>query len=1123
MIRLKEGARFIRSLPGRVRIEIFGLKKNKNAEYLLCNRLQRYKGIRQISPCIETGRVLILYQENEITLATIFNEVKSIESRIVFTQQQHLTGVYPEDPNFRQTFNLTDRTLSMAEVASAHEGVELKNPKWQPSPEQAVPEENRPYFRLEKKDKGEQQMPLPLALSVGGLGLLGVKQLVAGRSALAQSSGAFHLAALVSAVSGYPVLKHGFQRLTARSDLNRDLILGAAALGLALARENLIVLAGLSILQFLKWEKSNSLKSRTQPEENSTVLSPEINSYVQRTGKAGLLAAGAAWAFNGKPLTGLAVLLAANPRAAALPAEYAWDQAEHEARKQGYEIPAEHSLAKLAQIKTVVFEDTALMFGGQSGEVQCIPLQGDEHKLWRLAASLLKKTSHPWRAEVLDRALALHTTIRTAYKIQETPNGVQGEINSSKMILGNLKLLEENGIDYNPCLLEIKRKIRKGYQVECLANGQQVIGLFLRPQGGIVREFNEAVSTLRQHNLRFAVLTNSLSVDQTFLANSGIDVLWSDVKPEEEIERLAILRQQDRELLMVTEKSASYRQTLPDSGILTIPLAGAAKISQTIAYARTVENMVRRHFLIAKIWNSIGSMLAFTSALSAPLINLAGDALTLVLLARSKRGSENPGLVLPVQTPSQIQSNPQSELRTIPWHALSVEETLQRLQTEEVQGLSKNQIKNRRKFYGLNQLEQKKPTPWLLAYLAQFKEFTTLVVLGTSALAFLSGNVFDGLAMGAILLANAAVGMVQERKAEKVIETLDQYQPPHCKVNRDQVQAEILGTELVPGDVISLEAGERVPADIRLIRAWNLEANEGALTGESVPVAKNIECVEQDYPLAERYNMLFMGTDVTRGKGLGVVVSTGMQTEFGYLMSLMKEQDKLLTPLHEKVTRISKIFVKGAALAGGIVLMAGLLRGRPITEMITSSITLAASAVPEGLPVTITIALSAGIYRMSKQNALIRKLSALETLGRTTVICTDKTGTLTKNEMTVRKIASVNESWEVTGEGYDPSGQVITAKDRKIINCRDQAVENRELKQLMQIAMLCNNTRLEQSATRWLIKGDPTEGALITMSAKYGLWPKDMLQWHRVHEVPFDSNSGTMRVVCRDKDQEQDC
>jgi magnesium-transporting ATPase (P-type) len=373
------------------------------------------------------------------------------------------------------------------------------------------------------------------------------------------------------------------------------------------------------------------------------------------------------------------------------------------------------------------------------------------------------------------------------------------------------------------------------------------------------------------------------------------------------------------------------------------------------------------------------------------------------------------------------------------------------------------------------------------------------------------------------LLLNAGVGTAQERKAEKVIDALNEYHPPLCKVLREGSTQEVDGSMLVPGDIVVLEAGDRVPADLRLLKVWNLEANETALTGESLPVPKQIQLLSSDCPLAERSNMLYMGTDITRGKGIGLVVGTGMNTEIGYLMSLMKGQENLATPLHDRVTGISKKFVKYAAIAGGIVFAVGFLRGNPLTQLAGTSITLAASAVPEGLPITITIALSAGIARMAKKNAVVRKMSAIETLGRTTVICTDKTGTLTKNEMTVKRIATLTKAWDVSGDGYEPKGELhLLYKNEVAATELSIGTEDPELQKIVRIGLLCNNSELLENEGNWSIKGDPTEGALLSLSGKLSHQPEEIKRWQRVHEVPFDSNSGTMTVVCRDHNQEQD-
>ena len=259
--------------------------------------------------------------------------------------------------------------------------------------------------------------------------------------------------------------------------------------------------------------------------------------------------------------------------------------------------------------------------------------------------------------------------------------------------------------------------------------------------------------------------------------------------------------------------------------------------------------------------------------------------------------------------------------------------------------------------------------------------------------------------------------------------------------------------------------------------------------------------------------MLYMGTHVTRGKCKAIVVQTGKYTEMGELLALLSEDEDHSTPLQNQVTAISKKFMKGALAVGAVVFVTGLLRGIPITEMITTSVALTASAIPEGLPITITIALTAGIFRMSNKQALVRKLSALETMGRTTVICSDKTGTLTKNEMTVKKLVTLHDELEVIGEGYNPSGMIEGMEEEK----------SKDVDQLLAIGLHCNDAELYQEDGHWNVKGDPTEGALLTLAAKRGMYKEKYKSWKRAGEIPFDSISGKMSVVCHEGDMEDQC
>ncbi|WP_407311718.1 HAD-IC family P-type ATPase [Desulfosporosinus sp. SB140] len=1102
--------RYVRKLPGRLRIEVYGLKNNRTLAERLFEQLDISEGIEMISPCIDTGRLLITYNEQKMSIEEVIYKITLLEmsaSNDVLSQQSQIS---------KQVYDEVAATTIEGEVQNSH----CNNySQVFPSPNLGTVNQDQLVQTQDKK----LGVPLPLTLSVGGLCALGVKQLIWGKSALARSSTAFNLAALVAVTSGYSLLKRDTSQAQNKW-ANPEFLLGASALALALVRENLIVLAGLSILQFLRWKREELNLSNV----SQAALSCEMKEYIQKTSKVSTLLAGATWAFTGSPLRGMAVLLAGNPRVAALPVQYTWDQADLNARKNGYMVPENCSLEELAQTKCIVIEDTALIIKEHLSNIECISDEDNELKVWHLAASLMKKTDHSWKDEVTRKANSIGGTIRTAFKIEQLVQGTKAKIQKAEVLMGSLKFLEQNGVNCNQYLLEVKRKQKKGFDVLCLAREKVFLGLLARKREYSSNGFLEGIDYYHKNHIGVNVLKDSLNMGSETLGNFGLETSWLGSTKETMLKRIAQFRESGNNVLLVMGENQNQDIQSQLNGIPLISTGKISDLNRTIEYSRNIKATADHSFSVAKLWNRIGTLLAIPLAITAPVANLLSDAVTLILLARGKRISSSEKLK---PNPRKAQLGPYEAKRIlqtsrgepgVSWHALSSEDILNKFKVDKDQGLTAEQIKLKHNEFGLNVLAQKKQTPWLFSYLGQFKEFTTVILLGTSMLALATGSWFDGLAMGAILLANAAIGTVQERKAEKVIEALNKFQSPVCKVTREGKPIEVLGSELLPGDIVTLEAGDRVSADIRVLNSWNLEINEAALTGESLPIIKDSRILNTDCPLAERKNMLYLGTDVTRGKGIGVVVKTGMETEIGYLMSLMEGQEKVLTPLHEKVTSISKKFVKGAALAGALVFIAGLLRGRPLTQIITTSITLAASAVPEGLPVTITIALSAGIFRMAKKNALIRKLSALETLGRTTVICSDKTGTLTKNEMTVKRIATLRSTYAVEGNGYEPIGSITNINSLNSIT-KETILECPELKQIGRIAVLCNDSKLVQENESWSIKGDPTEGALLTFAAKYGLWQEKMTHWHRVHEIPFDSNSGTMNVVCRDTESDQDC
>ncbi|TVY10430.1 HAD-IC family P-type ATPase [Paenibacillus cremeus] len=1110
--------RYIRMLPGRIRIEFIGLLHSKQTAQVLIQAFSSMKGVTKAEPCSTTGRILIVFDETIVSSRAILLQLEQLE------QQQTSTSPVGTD-ELRTSSNdlppaivhaLEGDSAIMEAAVAVEEAAEDRGKLRQTEPVTSAPLTDLPVSLREipkgvtPRSASPPRVPLPLAVAMGGLVVLGVKQLIFGRSALARSPAPFYLSGLVSVVTGYPFFRRGFGRMTTENKLNPDLFLGAAALGLAFVRENLVVLGAISILQYVNWKRSQAHLTDSAAE----ALPAEIVNYSEKAAKWGLFAAGATSLITRDPLRGIAVLLAANPRPATLPGRTAWQQAELTTRAAQADLPSQGSLSQLVRTKTILLHDTSAFVRSDLQELECVSHEDDPDKVICIAASLVEKSSHPWKDAIVAKAKQSCRTMRRAFHMEEQPGGIQGTIHTTTYHIGNLAYSRSHTVPFESYYLEAKRMESKGYDVLFVAKetsqGMQCLGILCHAQQED-KERTELLTRLRNQQFKLAVLHNSGSASHHQLEQLGMDTTWLDLHESEAIERIAVWHQQGEDVLLVTDADAdsdsSIRYML-DAGVPSVTFNRLETVLKTRSSAKKIEATVQEHFQLTKRWNMVGSVLAAFGTLSAPIVNLIADAMSLLFLSRSQRIAQAafPRSTLP-KTAAHLEVASAAEAAA--WHGMPWERASQDLGVDHLKGLTSAQATEIRSRFGLNELEKKKSEPWLVAYLGQFKEFTTLVLLGTSVLALFTGGIFDGLAMGAVLLANAAIGTMQERKAEKVVDSLTQFQPPQNLVIRDGKESILSAEELVPGDVVILEPGDRVPADIRLIRSWNLETNESALTGESVPVPKQEAPVLSDCPLSERSNMLYMGTDVTRGKALGLVVQTGMNTEIGHLTALLKTKGKTTTPLQDKVTSISKTFVKFALIAGIIVFAAGLIRGVPLTQMITTSITLAASAIPEGLPVTITIALSAGIFRMAKKNALIRKLSALETLGRTTIICSDKTGTLTKNEMTVKEIRANTHAWHVTGNGYDPDGAIVGASGAA-------AGFQPELERILLISSLCNNSKVEQKDNQWTIQGDPTEGALQVMAYKGGIYPDRMTGWHRGAEVPFDSGKGKMSVVCRD-------
>jgi Ca2+-transporting ATPase len=443
-----------------------------------------------------------------------------------------------------------------------------------------------------------------------------------------------------------------------------------------------------------------------------------------------------------------------------------------------------------------------------------------------------------------------------------------------------------------------------------------------------------------------------------------------------------------------------------------------------------------------------------------------------------------------------------------------LEEIESLLSTSPSHGLSDTDAAERLARYGRNQLREKKGRSPLGQFVDQFKDFIIWVLIGAAVVSGFLGEWVDALAIIAIVILNSIMGFVQEYRAEKSLAALKKLASPNSKVIRDGDYRVIPSNEIVPGDLVELEAGDNVPADSRV--AWhtsNFSVQEASLTGESTPVLKTAAALEErDVPLADRGNMLYLGTSVASGKARAIVTGTGMDTELGKIAEMIQEIGHETTPLQKKLEQFGKWIVYLCFILVGLVFLLEWLRGGKIIDVFLTAVSLAVAAIPEGLPAVVTIALALGVQRMVKRHALIRKLPSVETLGCATVICSDKTGTLTRNEMTVQAVYADGRMFTVTGIGYEPKGEFLEA---------GRPVDPRALSGLLrtlQCGVLCNSAQLVgKDDGAYGIVGDPTEAALLTTAGKAGLW-KDVEEkgYPLVEELPFDSERKKMTIIRQD-------
>lgn len=860
------------------------------------------------------------------------------------------------------------------------------------------------------------------------------------------------------------------------------------------------------------------------------------------------------------PARSLAVLLAGTPVAIALSRHAALGSALGVALRDGIYVKDARHFEAISQADAVLFDDTGTLTAAapKVTEVAVIEKAYSAEEVASLASSAVASTRHPLAATLIDYARRQEAEILPAEKRTVFDCGVTAVVNGDTVAVGDELFMAQEKVYTKRANSRVRRMRHLGLAVVFVGVNGKVAGV-LGYTEEVPAESVEAVGQLRTLGIsRIGLVKSDPRVSPHIVKESlGINEQWGATLPDDKPAIVKRLQRESHRVIMVGDGiNDSQALAAADVGIalgcggsrasarsadIIIKGDDPRKIANLVHLSKYTGEVIRQNIALStglsiagvalavgRLLSPVSAMLLLNVSTAAVLLNSARvlnyrpagrqPALDLQRFSSDTVYQGQEGVSVDITAPaSGYQAGADTFLALPPANACEL------LGTSAQAGLTADQISQRRAQYGPNLLMKGvKPGFWQL-FRGQFRDFMVQVLLGAAGLSFALGRSKDALLTLAVVVANAILGVMQEQKAEKSLDALQSMAASQARVIRDGRPQKVAAKELVPGDVIILEAGDQVPADARLLTTWRFEVEEASLTGETVAAKKEAMFTAYgELPLGDRKNMVYMGTSVTRGRATAVVMATGMATEMGKLAQLIQDADEHVTPLQRRLEELGKFLVYGCLAVSGLVFLIGLLRGQPALYMLQTGASLAVAAIPEGLTAIIIIALAMGVQRMSKRNSIVRKLSSLETLGCATVICSDKTGTLTKNEMTVREVYTYGRLWKVGGEGYSPVGDFQC--DNRIVDPRTDAA----LWQTLLTGALCNNARLvhgrqasgekivsleERRATGWRVDGDPTEGALLVAAAKAGLRRQELDTAHiRLFENPFESERRMMSV-----------
>jgi Ca2+-transporting ATPase len=1138
-------AEIVHRLPGRLRLYLPGLARRRLLAGELTGALTMLPGVRQAAANPVSGRVLLHFDPG-LDWQLLTRQVETLWTEI-------LSASRPVNPG-----------------ASGH----VPTGKPDGSGQCAVPE--RPSAGGDSRFAGGGSSPAGgiAALALGGavIALLGIKQFLQGSSSLAASPALNHVAVAANLLAGYSIVS-GKEDAGGSTPARRKLagLVGLAGLGATLLKESLsgLTLFWLSgaamVMDSLvrrRYHSSGGTEGTVVPgATNTSSCNSLTGTYVAETSRTAFSLSALTGLFTARPSRSLAMLVAGNPAGARKSLHMTGAALSVKADRLGIKVPHARFLEQLSDVDTVLFADAGLfLMPWRLGKVMTQPGVRPRDVI-HTAIALAGKAGHPLAA-LFPARLEKQEVIAES----SGPLELKGRIGLDRAFVGPLDI---NGDVADPWMQLKGKQLTHLGQVPLGVVRQGrflgIIGVYCLPRPGM----EEVITALRSSGVQHIIVSTSDRTLGTLLEGMGLEA----VDGQQLQERLSAIDTAGQRLARVSSGAGGWlkMQLWPGQEIMIIPGGHPQKLALAFQLGRALAVQVQKNIHFMRIANYLGLFLAATGRISLFASLLYYDLVNILLalgaygglLSRRGEGAAGPASGNGGDAPDDRQRGTRSKqpvfrlisgsghwkpepveisgkitqtegLQSAPgrrqsnaaagspdkrpfngngWAILTAEEALTYLQSDARRGLDGSEAVRRLAFYGHNRLPEGQPPGFWFRFTAQLQNLMVKTLMGSSVVCLFLGEVGDALAIISIVVLNAIFGVLQEQKAETAVAALRKMSAATARVIRDGQPVELPAAELVPGDLVLLEQGDGVPADIRLLSVQELSMEESALTGESLPVPKHTAAQADCQLLHECRNMVFMGTTVSRGKAIGVVVATAGDTELGKIAGLLQHEEEE-TPLQKRLAVVSRKVLIACVAVSGLVFLAGILRGERPFNMFLTGVSLAVAAIPEGLPAMVTVAMAAGVWRMSKKRAIVRRLSGVETLGSVTVICSDKTGTLTRNEQTVRSVYAAGKLYRITGTGYDREGELFF-HDKRVT-----AGAGTTLERLFRGAVLCSDARLlpGEKKNAFKVWGDPLEGAILICAGKAGIdLEKLRRKSPRTWETPFDPERGRMTVICQEE------